>query len=71
MKKRIPPPKELKLDLMAEVGEQLARRFPAPHSAITYLLNMFTTFDLVGIRDELKEKDRRDAIQSRVDRQKH
>jgi hypothetical protein len=71
MKKRIVPPKELKLDLMVEVGEQLARRFPQPGSAVTYLLSLFTTFDLVGIRDELKEKDKRDDIQSRIDRQKH
>jgi len=71
MKKRLVPPKELKLDLMAEVGEQLEKRFPNPRSAVTYLLNIFTTFDLVGIRDELKEKDRRDAIQSRIDRQQH
>jgi hypothetical protein len=56
---------------MVEVGEQLARRFPQPGSAVTYLLSLFTTFDLVGIRDELKEKDKRDDIQSRIDRQKH
>lgn len=70
MKKRLVPPKELKPDLIEEVSDRLAMRF-THRSAVLYLLSLFTTFDLVGIRDELKEKDRRDELQSRLDRQKH
>jgi ABC-type Fe3+ transport system permease subunit len=71
MKKPIVPPKELKLDLVTEVGELLAKRFPRPTAAITYLLLLFSTFDLVHIRNELRQREKEDAIQSKKDRQRH
>jgi hypothetical protein len=64
-------PKELKLDLVTEVGELLARRFPRPQTAITHLLLNFSTFDLVQIRNELREKEKEDAIQSKKAGQRH
>jgi len=71
MKKRIQPPKELKFDLMVEVGELLMRQFPKPTPAVIFLLDFFSTFDLVSIRDTLKERERRNVIQSQTDRQRH
>ena len=66
MKKRLQPPKEQKADLMIEVEELLARKFRMPfldtHSAILYLLNYFTSWDLVEIRDELLRKEKRNDV---------
>lgn len=60
MKAKIKPPAETKAQLMESVGEALQRRYPhEPHLAIEFLLNFFTAFDLVGIREEVnKEKQR-------------
>jgi hypothetical protein len=51
---------------MIEVEELLARKFRMPfldtHSAILYLLNYFTSWDLVEIRDELLRKEKRNDV---------
>jgi len=48
---------------MKEVEGLLKRRFFNPYSAIMYLLNFFTSVDLVGIRSELKKREHSDGIQ--------
>lgn len=51
--KKPKPPTETKAQLMDECSRMLR---VVPFDPIEYLLNYFTAVDLVGIRDELKEK---------------
>lgn len=54
---RIKPPAETKGTLMIQVSQDLQRKYPLrPDAAVEYLLNYFTSADLVGIRDELRRK---------------
>ena len=52
---------------MKEVEGLLKRQFFNPYAAIFYLLNFFTSVDLVGIRSELRNKEQRDGIQPKRD----
>jgi hypothetical protein len=67
MNTRPKPPAEAKAELMQEVEGLLKRQFFNPYAAIFYLLNFFTSVDLVGIRSELKNKEQRDGIQPKRD----
>lgn len=56
MRTKIKPPAEPKSELMRQTVEMLERQYPLnPTGAIEYLLNFFTSADLVGIRDELRK----------------
>ncbi len=56
MRQKIKPPATPKIELMVTATAALFRRYPAdPNKAIEYLLNFFTSADLVGIIEELKE----------------
>lgn len=57
MKQKIKPPAETKAQLMLEIVGQLDGRFPSKLSAYEYLLNFFSSADLVGIRDDLRRLD--------------
>ena len=60
MKTRRPPP-EAKVAVMNDVmGLLQAHYVTNPEAAIEYLLNNFTTYDLVEIRHRLKEMRERD-----------
>lgn len=59
MRTKIKPPVETKAALIQQTVEMLERKYPLnPPAAIEYLLNFFTSADLVGIRDELRKGDR-------------
>lgn len=54
MKVKIKPPAESKAVLMEQVANLLQKQYPVePHKAVLYLLNYFTSADLVGIRKDL------------------
>ena len=55
---KIKPPVESRADLMGQVEEVMLRKFRANAApSIQYLLNFFTSADLVGIRDDLRKDD--------------
>lgn len=55
-KVKVKPPKETKAELMEQVWSACMRKWPhQPDKAIDYLLNYFTSADLVGIREDLKK----------------
>lgn len=55
-KDKIKPPAETKAQLMEQVRRAVILKFPAhPDARVEFLLNFFTSADLVGIRDELKK----------------
>jgi hypothetical protein len=50
-------PKEMKSDMMHEVAAMMLE-FPTGVEAVEYLLNHFSTFDLIAIRDDLRSRRR-------------
>ena len=60
VKSRPKPPAEIKADVKDQVARLLQMRYAGSHEdSVIYLLEMFTTFDLITIRDELREAIRR------------
>ena len=55
MQKKQPPPKQSKAELVEEVAG-LLQNMPSTSYAHSYVLNFFTSLDLVMIRDELRGK---------------
>lgn len=49
-------PKETKADLMGEVMKTLKDTHGNTESALLFILNYFTTVDLIGIRADLKKE---------------
>ena len=56
MRTRLKPPAESKAKLMLDVQALLQSKYPTtPDEAVLFLLNYFTAYDLVGIRQELQD----------------
>ncbi len=56
MRDKIKPPAQPKVELMREASDLLELKHPTnPMGAIEYLLNFFTSADLVGIIAELRK----------------
>lgn len=60
---KVKAPKETKAQLMEEIVAEMQKRYAGGSSssfsrgAVEYLLNYFTSVDLVGIRDDLKRME--------------
>lgn len=68
MGRRPKSPTETKAELTAEVDDLLKVVYlRIPDQAVHYLLNNFTTFDLIAMRDELREMKRRGKAKANDD----